>query len=230
MKFKNIMLNLIIITLLFSACKLLSQKKDNNKIQYKEGQHQYFVREAYNLLKYYYPQIQYTVMDSHVGNQETNEWSGKIVVGAYQEDFRDIVYGYSDILGATTSISHFWDAGTDNSKLTLLGTEYNNAYQKARIFIYGSDVDNNMYILCGDTSRYLTGILIHYSSLSDFYLTGRYYDTDGNLNYMNIDTARIWSWDLLGHAVHLLGEMCLPAHIHNDIHWPDIDLYSCKSV
>jgi hypothetical protein len=67
MKFKNIILNIVVIIFLFSSFKLLSQENDKKKIQYEEGQHQYIVREAYNLLKYYYSQIQSTDMDSCVG-------------------------------------------------------------------------------------------------------------------------------------------------------------------
>jgi hypothetical protein len=105
-----------------------------------------------------------------------------------------------------------------------LGTDYQNALQKASVFILGSDVDNHRIILCGSQSQ-----VVKYNSLADFYLTGRYYDANDNLCYEDLSTARKWSWELLGHAAHLLTDMCLPAHVHNDTHWPDIDLYSCKS-
>ncbi len=32
-------------------------------------------------------------------------------------------------------------------------------------------------------------------------------------------------WELLGRVCHLLGDMSVPAHAHNDSHWPDLDSY-----
>ncbi|MEW6702320.1 MAG: hypothetical protein AB1298_06330 [Bacteroidota bacterium] len=106
-----------------------------------EGVHQYMVREAYKLLKYYIG-LDIREMKDHVGyNEEGNGQfypGGLIVIGAYQEDHSDATNEGFGINGWLVTNTHFWDPDRgDGSHFKLLGIVYSNAYQKALKYIYG---------------------------------------------------------------------------------------------
>ncbi len=234
-----------LLLLLFFPTILFSQKLSN--VQLQQRTHQYVVQQAWQLLKAEYPQIQYSAMASHVGSSETGGpfTTQKIVAGAYREDEEDLVYGNYGLAGALTTINHFWSADNgDNSTLYYFPFNRHNAYQKAMVFINGSDVGGNKRILIPEsgwwpevTREHTTGWYFSYESLFDLYTTGKYYwegyiDDLGFSHYVQYGPFYFsqanrdkYVWEILGRAAHLLTDMGVPAHAHNDIHWPDTDAY-----
>ncbi|MDX9924885.1 MAG: hypothetical protein RBS48_08975, partial [Ignavibacteriaceae bacterium] len=199
-----------------------------------EGVHQHMVREAYKLLKHFIGQ-DIREMKDHVGYNEQGNGQfnpgNLIVIGAYQEDHSDATNEGSGIGGFMASNTHFWDPDQgDNSKFNILGISYSNAYQKARKYINGG------YEL---RVPYENGIIEAYSAPSNlfqFYKDGQiyykgYYDILGQFisrnrwNTASLEFRNKVVWELLGRVCHLLGDMSVPAHTHNDPHYPDLDSY-----
>gem|GEM_PF-1773709 len=97
-----------------------------------------------------------------------------------------------------------------------------------RIFFYGKAYDPEL-------GQVILGRFYSYQSLIDFYLTGRCYsegyaDLAGfahlwnkYLIYMDTEAARKRVWEILGRVAHLLGDMGVPAHVHNDLHPPIVE-------
>lgn len=78
-----------------------------------QGIHQYIVREAWKLLEYQVPELDGSILEIWVGNDE-QAYLSKIVAGAYNEDEYDVIFrycGYTLALGCTYATNtHFWDA------------------------------------------------------------------------------------------------------------------------
>lgn len=201
-----------------------------------EGVHQHMVREAYKLLKYSIGQDIREMMD-HVGyNQEGNGQfnpGNLMVIGAYQEDHSDATnesYGFS---GWLVSNTHFWEPDQgDNSTFYYLGNNYSNAYQKARKYIYGGYELRVPYPENGIIEAYTAP-----PNLFQFYKDGviyykGYYNILGQFiprNRWHIASITFRNkvvWEIFGRICHLLGDMTVPAHVHNDPHPPtDLDTY-----
>jgi hypothetical protein len=250
MSYKIHYLMLTSLCLLFFGYNSSSQvgKQDDQKtLLYQQNVHQYLVQQAFELLKFQFPAIEYSEMNHHIGTWETSEaWTDdKVVVGAYREDDDDAVYGVGGPFnGWTPTSTHFWDADAgDDSKIDIsVSRTIENAYQKARVFTYGRDIWGNtkIYFIHQSYDVGLMQIILariySYESLFDFYRTGRCYswgfiDLDGNFHwdnghllYMDINSARAFVWEILGRVAHLLGDMGVPAHTHNDEH-PSGDAY-----
>ncbi len=196
--------------------------------------HQHFVREAYKLLKFYVGQ-DIREMKDHVGySQEGNGQfnpGGLMVIGAYQEDHSDATNEGFGIGGYLVSNTHFWDPDRgDNCGFTPIDYTYTNAYQKALKYMYGGYELRIPYPANGITEAYEAP-----SDLITFYKTRRiyykgYYDITGQFVARNR-----WStvsngfrdkvvWEIVGRILHLLGDMTVPAHTHNDSH-PSGDSY-----
>jgi len=204
--------------------------------------HQYIVREAWKLAKYQVPDLEFTDLSEHIGNNETGNYpweTGLVVTGAYREDHEDPVYGYGgfDLFGAIDPIfvtmTHFWNADHgDNFKWNYLGSDWENHYQKARAYLYG---DHSIFIFkkswAVDYQQVILGRFIRYVDLFHFYNTGKFYNNgyisvDGDIHYresseltaMDTVTARKYAYEILGRLCHLLGDAGTPAHAHNDDH------------
>lgn len=230
--------------ILFFPVVLFAGDKDIDKVQLLQNTHQYLVKEAYELLKYEYPEIISSNMNNHIGNYETgNRWESQLVtVGAYREDEEDIVYGWGGLFnGWDPSSTHFWNADAgDDAKIYIFPNDIENAYQKARVLIYGSDIWNNSKIFIEQSGywpqfinppwTHTIGWYISYESLFDFYNTGKYYwegyMDDNSIShyvhngpfYMSEGGGNDYVWEILGRVAHLLSDMGVPAHVHNDPH------------
>lgn len=185
--------------------------------------HQHMVREAYKLLKHYVGQDIYKMKD-HIGyNQEgTAPFTpgGLVVIGAYREDYEDLTN--EGQYWPNQTMTHFWDPdfSDDQGGLTWNGYEYSNALEKAIKYYGGSWIE-----ISGAGNRY------RYQSLSQFYKDGI---TQQSINYssnyntitVSIEQRDQIVWEILGRMCHLLGDMTIPAHTHNDPHPPgDLDTY-----
>lgn len=204
--------------------------------QYEQGTHQYLVRQAWELVKLQHPEVISHDMNNHIGTSEAvPQWGGKVVIGAFQEDVDDIVY-LNDYPNETST--HFWDADAgDNSKINIFPFgDFQNAYMKARAFMYNFDGETGRAILINYSGG--DGDFIFYGSLFDFYRTGNYYIVarwrPGQLPpivpvnppilvHCDQETRDNYVYVILGHVAHLLGDMAVPAHSHNDTHVPNVD-------
>lgn len=141
--------------------------------------------------------------------------------------------------GWTPTVTHFWDAENgDDSKISIPASpDAYNAFYKAKIYLFGGH-----YILYQTKTvdpfslQTIIGRLYSYSSIIDLYKTGHCYD-EGYVDiagyihhleplevYMNLETARKFAAQIIGRVAHLLTDMSVPAHAHNDIH-PSGDPY-----
>jgi hypothetical protein len=194
------------------------------------------VREAYKLLKYYIGQ-DIREMKDHVGyNEEGNGQfnpGGKIVIGAYQEDHSDATNEGYGIGGYLVTNTHFWDPDLgDYLGFDFAGIGYSNAYQKSKKYMYGGyelrvPYPANQIIEAYDAPPnliqfYKDGIIFYkgYYEMA----TGEFVPRN-RWHTASMEFRNKVVWEILGRICHLLGDMTIPAHTHNDPHWPDLDSY-----
>ena len=102
---------------------ILSKTNDTSlkeKITYNSILHQKLLIEAYKLLRHqYFAGLDIPEMCLHLGSLETGDsWgTGKMTVGAYNEDLQDVVFGYSGATGEAATMSHFWDADAGDESI-----------------------------------------------------------------------------------------------------------------
>ena len=217
-------------------CLLIAFVVVSNGNSYQDKTHQYIVREAYKLLKQQLPVIEASDLNDHVGYDEEGNlpWeTGKIVTGAFREDKEDPIYSYCgfnfpfDPGCVLVTMTHFWNADAgDDFKWPIFGENFENAYQKARAYIYG---DHTIRIYFGGDP--VVAEVWSYDSLFNFYNTGNYYyhgyiNTLGQFietyppqeEQMSLGLAHVYAYEILGRVCHLLADNGVPAHVHNDEH------------
>lgn len=218
-----------------------------NRRIHKEQVHQYIVQEAYRFLEKEVGEI--PVMKDYIGlnnfgpGRHDNHWyeQAAISTGVWQEDLFDSIWEYHGIAGACISSTHFWNADKgDDAQSEIFGCGNKpNAYQKALLYIFGSDKNSNFtFTRDMDTHNwsptfggyYFTNLTrFRYKNLCDFYQTGnlRFVNwtvLNGETNYENKDmqfseeTRKLFAFNILGRICHLLGDMSVPAHVKEDIH------------
>lgn len=245
----------------------------STSLAHKECTHQYIVREAVKLLQMQMGQG--TFFGNWVGDTERQCNSnaagmdrGKIVAGAWNEDYYDLVYLHghptpivsfiknTGILypiaatyhSAVVSTTHFWNVDGGDNVLTNLSSKYSwldglvsdklknvpNALTKAEKYAYGTF--NFMYLHPVHSSA--RAYYFRFDGLLNMYQNNRlwvnaYYNYIGSrigrnfwryLDYGNFPPTReIFSYNILGRIAHLLSDMGVPAHVHNDEHgsWSD---------
>lgn len=211
---------------------------------HKEWVHQYTVKEAYRFLE---SKVGGPILDlkNHIGvdfygyGDDNDPWAtGYIGVGAWREDREDIVWGYGDIFdGWDPSSTHFWNADNGDNCMTpipLSGNAYN-AWYKARIYLFGGHrIFFAKKAFDAGIGQVILGRYYSYNSLAEFFNTGHcyyegYVDIAGYAHigspqeiYMDLTSARNRAYELLGHVAHLLADMGVPAHVHNDLHPCDL--------
>lgn len=79
-------------------------------------------------------------------------------------------------------------------------------------------------------TTWTSGWHLNYESLFKFAKTGKYFwdgycDLEGIHHYcherpfyINQGSRDYFIWEILGRIAHLIGDMCTPAHVHNDVH------------
>ncbi|CAN5518695.1 hypothetical protein BH10BAC5_BH10BAC5_24390 [soil metagenome] len=210
---------------------------------HKEWVHQYLLWESYNYMVQekglnYPDMFNYMGYGVHGGGNDLQPWAlGTINQGVWQEDYDDAVfrYGAGAFNGWVPSSTHFWDADFGDDYMTPIPASPNapNAWQKAKAYLFGG---HTIYRK-GESQFYYNGYFIHvlglfysYNSLTDLYITGHcafegYVDFgDGSTHWIHDDiyldepNRKAMAYEILGRVVHLLGDMSVPAHVHNDIH------------
>jgi hypothetical protein len=198
-------------------------------LSHEDWVHQHIVREAYSLLSWRIGQV--PVMQDHVGTTQQGDGQfnpgGLIVIGAYQEDHTDAVFGYGGPFNLVVSSTHFWDPDFgDGSKFQTHPdmAVYENAYFKAQKYIYGGYEIQVYYPGNGIVEAYSAP-----AYLPDFYQNGviwykGFYDITGhfvNRGYwttVSIGFRDRITWEILGRVCHLLADVGTPAHAHYDQH------------
>ncbi len=210
--------------------------------------HQDIVKEAFKLLKYQKPQMYFSTMADYVGDSEVGSgpWqTGKIVTGAYREDEEDVVYGHYGPFGWFRTLTHFWNpteppeetgdggnySGDDNQEWLYGGGNWENAFTKTKAFYYGEH-----YLIIEMNDPTIMAERWEYEDLADLWLTGvytamGYYNLSGEYipysppqqRTLSVAERRKYCYEILGRVCHLLTDMGVPAHCHNDPHPPSID-------
>lgn len=236
--------------------KIISSEQsqsEKNENPYAENVHMYICIQALHLLKDKYPDFDYTKFDQHIGDmtdEGTRAWqTSKITTGAYREDKEDVVYDIRGAFNWYVSNSHFWNADdrtNGDNTLTYLNNigHYPNAFTKINRFLDGQwfgwddDYGPREYINYLHHSGYVFRYSYHTRGLVNFFKTKKiwledYYDLSGRQNLVreeitapeNVFNAVVW--EVLGRMSHLLQDLSVPAHVHNDIHIRGLDGGDC---
>ena len=127
--------------------------------------------------------------------------------------------------------THFWDPDLgDQQGFEFNGITYSNAYKKAMKYMFGGyelrvPYPANQIIEAYDAPPnliqfYKDGIIFYkgYYEMS----TGRFI-TRNRWSTVSLEFRNKVVWEILGRICHLLGDMTVPAHTHNDPHPPIVD-------
>ena len=201
--------------------------------------HQYVVKQAYYFLENEIgavPELRDRIGLSFNGpGDDATPWAtGYIGVAAMREDLEDPIWGFGGLFdGWTPSVTHFWDADNgDNVKIPIpASTDAYNAFYKAKVYLFGGQ---NIYLqypeINWDLGGPILGYIISYDSVIELYKTGRcyiegYVDIAADVHtwepeetYMDPDGAKEIAAQIIGRVAHLLTDMSVPAHVHNDLH------------
>jgi len=241
-------LNLIKFIIVFFVNLILCTNYLQAQERYSTNAHQYVVRQAWEYLKLHQNDINWnaTEMASNIGTDnycgnDDDPWydAGSISIGACREDLDDPVYGSDHWPGWNTTSTHFWKADDGDSwqfcpePHPLFGC-FENAYKKARAYIYGEHkiVIKHEGSEPGVPGGVVLGRIYSYTNLFDFYNTGHlFYWGYININgdyvevynppeeiYISTETSKKWSYIILGRVAHLLEDMTVPAHVHGEQH------------
>ncbi len=207
--------------------------------------HQYVAKQAYYFLeneKGPIPELMYRIglLFDGAGNDNFPWQTGFIGVAAMREDLEDPIWGYGGLFnGWTPTSTHFWDADNgDDVKIAIpLSPDAYNAYYKAKTYLFGGHrIFYQTKAFDPDLNEVILGYLYSYSSIIELYKTGRcfsegYVDLSGAIHswapeemYMEQESAKKFAVQILGRVAHLLTDMSVPAHAHNDLH-ADGDMY-----
>ncbi len=174
------------------------------------------------------------------------EQNGAVAIGSWREDLFDPVWYYGAWFnGWTASCTHFWQADNgDDFQMYVTGTgNVPNAWKKARMYFFGRDEYNSYkfehegnYELNWKKDGYwqyarAATIIRSYQCLFDFYKYGysRLIGYRSTYTYLSkeiinkdvtmVESARKkYTYHILGRIAHLLADMSVPAHVHNDEH------------
>ncbi len=214
-----------------------------NCYAHKEWVHQYIVKEAYKFLENEIgeiPEIKDYLGLNYTGAGGSNPWNNQnsIVVGSWREDLEDIAWEYGGLQGFDPSCVHFWLA--DNGEYALTDMPLNdpvpNAWMKSKYLLFGADLFENflyydhrpaLFIYNGVSIRIL-GSYRSYRNLPDYLRTKEqlmfgFRDLMGDRReliekyYVELSNKR-WPYNIVGRICHLLADMSVPAHVHNDLH------------
>lgn len=212
---------------------------------HKEWVHQYIVKESYKFLEQELgdiPELKYYLGMDQYGYDD--EWysSNAIAIGAWAEDHLDILYLYGSHLysfrGWDPSITHFWlaDDGDNEMHYVFATGPVQNAWTKAQQLIFGMQYDEDFsYCPQYNTDICESGIwyrrvypFLQYRDLCNFLTTKqfrykKFYDINGREKIFNNSSwitlsNKVFPYTIVGRIAHLLADMSVPAHSHNDYH------------
>ncbi len=208
-----------------------------NVYGHEQNVHRYIVSQAWQLLTYQKPELSNSPMAPWIGSLGNTTYLTSIISGAHNEDRQDIIYmncgfnlnmfGINIVPCTRTTINHFWNADYgDNDPVTILGTD-DNALKKSEHLWYGT---HNFFVGVS-FANYGVVDKVDHGGLATLYQTGNvkwigYWNSIGQYFSKNLDKTysteyrRRISYDILGRICHLLADMSVPAHTHNDAHSP----------
>lgn len=224
---------------------------------YAESVHMYICIEGLKLLKMQFPQYDFSIFNTFIGTMNdagTRAWQmGRITAGAYREDIEDVVFDIRGPFGFYASSSHFWNADDringDHSLTNLnivTSEQFPNAYTKITKYIdgdwhswNGSSYGSRRFIEYNHGNGSFFRYSYHVRGLIDLYRTNRiwqesYTNTLGQTTMIRKEVTipaylkNIIVWESLGRMAHLLQDMSVPSHTHNDVHvreWDGGDCY-----
>jgi len=154
-----------------------------------------------------------------------------LMTGVMAEDYEDVVYEYDrfDDSGIMQVLSHFWrpDSGVGSYNTFSLYPygSYPNSLMKANDILFGGNFFIRHQIVY--KGRDIYGILVDKESIIELYkgkykIKGYYYDSSGIYRFMSDSTflfedvglnSKDVAYKLLGHVLHLLEDMSVPAHV-----------------
>lgn len=222
--------------------------KVNAYSDYSQSVHMYICIEALKLLKDHFPGQNFSAFESKIGtmdNTGTRPWQmGRVTTGAYREDVEDVVFGIRGPFDFFVSCSHFWNADNrtngDHSLTTLnifgFNHDYPNAFTKINNFVSGDwrEWNGNGYgarkfIEYNNTAGYVYRFSLHHTGLIEFFRTKRIW-LESTVNYLGQvsyfrdfvtvpeNLRDIICWEIVGRICHLIQDLTIAAHAHNDVH------------
>lgn len=225
----------------------------NKENSYDENVHMYICLQALSLLKDKYPNFDYTKFDQRIGSmsdQGTRAWqTGKITTGSYREDKEDVVFDIRGPFSWYVSNSHFWNADdrtNGDNTLTYLNSigHFPNAFTKlnrykdGQWYNWSNGYGGREYINYLHQSGYVFRYSYHTRGLINFFRTRKiwlesFVNTAGQETLVreeitatdNVFNAIIW--ETLGRMSHLIQDLSVPAHVHNDVHVRGLDGGDC---
>lgn len=220
--------------------------KDYNS--YSQSVHMYICIEALKLMKDKFPGYNFSEFDIRIGSMDntgSRPWQmGRVTTGAYREDVEDVVFGIRGPFDFFVSCSHFWNVDNrtagDHSLTTLnilgLNHDYPNAFTKMKNFASGdwkvwegNGYGPRKFIEYNTSTGYVFRYSLHHTGLIEFYRTNRIW-LESKVNHLgqelivrNFTTVtnevkNIICWEILGRMCHLVQDLTVAAHIHNDVH------------
>ncbi|KQC07937.1 MAG: hypothetical protein APR54_00020 [Candidatus Cloacimonas sp. SDB] len=235
---------LIIMALILSISIL------NSEIRYTGNTHEYLLEQAYELLKldmgHEFPEMDdyLNFMKTGVINEDKWDWAYH-----YSEsnppDFNqfllpeiivEIGFLFTEGEEAFVTITHFWGADSGPNNNTLLSGNYpvnysfncENALQKVDKFMTGSftpdyHYSDNDFVEYDDIATGLYIIKVY--DLFDLYDTGlcRVFNSLGqSIGYFHLTeiNRKALFYEVIGRICHLIMDMSVPAHAHQDQHAP----------
>lgn len=224
---------------------------------YSKSVHMYVCIEALQFLKETFPEMDFSVFSMKIGSQDdvgTRPWQmGKISTGAAREDIEDPVFDIRGPFGLEASCSHFWladDRTNGDHSLTYLQLigNYPNAFTKVQKYFSGdwhawdgSQYAEREFINYSPGDGHIYRFSYHTVGLIQFYKTRRIWH-ESTINYLgqtilvrqeitvSNQLRDIIVWEVIGRILHLIADISVPAHNHNDVHLPlpiinDFDCY-----
>jgi hypothetical protein len=184
------------------------------------------------------------VFNNFNSGSESCPWSsGRIDIAAWREDSEDPLFGFGELFqGWDASSTHFWNAdfGEGHKTPIMFSEPAYNAWFKARTYLGGwftpleFDMPKILIACTGwdeELQQIIMGRIYKYYNLWGTYSTGGvkyigYVTLDMTAHYFQNPQYIYWSehsrknitMQILGRIAHLLADMSVPAHIHDDIH------------
>ena len=204
---------------------------------HEQNVHRYIVSEAWKLLTHEKPELSNTIMDPWIGSEGNTSYFTSVIAGSHNEDQQDIIwmncgfnlnfFGIEIVPCVKTTINHFWNADFgDSDPVTIIGNDPN-ALEKAKHLWYGT----HSSLIGISFDQYGVVDKVEHNDLPTLHNTGyvqwlgywnsigQYFSKNESKTYSENYRRRV-SYDNLGRICHLLADMSVPAHAHNDAHSP----------
>jgi hypothetical protein len=237
--------------------------------------HKYVTFQAWELIKYIHPEVEFTKMHKAMKNPVTGQYSdpmsnefdgnkpwelGSIITGSFREDEEDPVYCYCGPFNSSLTKPHFWDADYGDYGWGY-GHDVEGSNEKMKAY-WTSEIPGGggHRISVGPIKKSngdIVSISVRYDNLANLYknrvwgiidyirpyspcneyewipILGSYPLVDffmyecGMSEDVAVKQKNKIVWEIVGRMCHLIQDMGVPAHVHNDGH-PISDYYETE--